>query len=413
MSVVSLGRFQLRDEAGIGPCWCPPAGVTALIDLVPPGQDADPDVNFALMLSDSPLDSNDCIYSLGTGNVTETQLDGAGQDAWETITGFRPTQGAISDAIAQHLLNHNGANGQDFARPLTAGFNRGLEIHLGGEVWSHTLTGLSDPLSLPVLRVEAEGLSEIYRTQGETQYRLAMGALRRKYDTRPIKELIAILFPSGRDDLPLMDELTPQTSKTETWPSTGAITSGQDQTWSIVAGGFSVTPAGTVTTTIGGSESTALLGYTFGGSDRAVSWIQGLVSASSSGGAFARVNAALSDGYLFDSSATDWKVHKRVGGTYTALVTVVAAVAAGNTIFGSAIGSTLLSKVNGSQIDSRTDTAISTGTRSGLRLFSGGFGGSLVGPLVMDDLISASGGPFPFFTSRRMRGGFVGMNGGL
>jgi len=147
MSFVSLGRFTQRDEAGIGPCWCPPAGVTALIDLVPPGRDSDPDVNFALMLSDTQLDSTDGLYTFGTGNVTEMQLDGDGQNAWETITGFRPTQGTIANAIAQHLLNPNGANGLDFARPLTAGFNRGLEIQLGGEVWSHTLTGITDPQS--------------------------------------------------------------------------------------------------------------------------------------------------------------------------------------------------------------------------------------------------------------------------
>lgn len=410
MSFVSLGRFTQRFVDGIdepgdpGSCWCPPDGVTALIDLVPPGQDADPSVNFAIMLSDAPLDSNDVLYTFGFGNFTEMQLDGAGQDAWETITGFRPTQGTIANAIAQHLLNPNGANGLDFARPLTAGFNRGLEIYLGGEVWSHTLTGLSDPYSLPVLRVEAEGLAEIYRTQGETQYRLAMGALRKKYATRPIKELIAILFPSGRDDLPLMDELEPQTVKTENW--TGGTA---DNTWVGLSGTWNIT-SGQVSHASSGDDYYRL-DYAFGGSDRMATAV--FISSLYGRGVIGRGDSTGANHYMaYGYAANKARIFKRVSSSYTSLYTAGVAYTANDVAGIRSVGSNHKIYRNGSDISSGgvTDTAVSTGLYT---LLNGFESGATFGQVIADDLISASGGPFPFFTSRRMRGGLVGMNGGL
>ena len=75
---VSLGRFRHVADSAIGvPAWVPPAGVSQLVDLVPPKLDAEPDVNFALMLSESPLDSADAHYTFGNGNVTEMTMAGA------------------------------------------------------------------------------------------------------------------------------------------------------------------------------------------------------------------------------------------------------------------------------------------------------------------------------------------------
>lgn len=416
MAYVSLGRFSLIDNGLFDqPYWRAPSGVTAMIDLVPPGKDSDPDVNFALMLSDEPLDEVDCHYSFGNGNVTEMQLDVLGQSAWESITGYRPQQTTLAEVLAQHLLTGSDPTGEDFTRPLTAGFNRGLEIHLGGEIWSYTLTGLSDPLALPVMRVEAESLATIYREEGETQYRLAMGGLRRKYATRPIKELITYLFPSGRDDLPLMDELSPQTIKTETWPTLGAITSGQDNIWSVLSGSFSVIPSGTLTATTS-NTGYCLLGYTFGGADRLVQWVLptnlGLVG-SCAIGVQGRSDAAGTTAYLQWFDGPNLEVYKLISGTGTLLVSVASVVTPNAAFYASVVGSTLITKIAGVQRDSRTDTAVSTGTRSTIHSFYNGITQAmLVGPLSIDDLISG-GGPFPHFIRRRMNGGLLSMNGGL
>lgn len=395
MPYVSLARFTLKDDPGVGQSWQLPASVTASIDLTPPALDSvvddNPLTNHAICLSDSPLDSNDSHYNFGTGNVTEMQMTGADRNAWQAITGYLPQAGTVAECIAEHLLR---SPGQERVNPLTCGFNRGLEVHLGGKIWDHTLTELNDPLALPVLRMEAESLAKIYHEQGETQYRLSMGGVRRWYSTRPIKELIQYLFPAGRDDLPLLDELTPQTVITETFPSTGDITTGQDNTWTMVVGvnTIQVSPAGTLTqnASASASEYTALLGYTFGGSNRSATYVQGVTT--NSGGVFTRSDATLGNAYFCGNSRLDLVHYKRVGGTYTRLVTMTSAVVAGNTVFASVAGSTLVLKVNGVQIDSRTDTAVASGTRSGVRIFQNALTAGLIGPLVIDDLISGGSG---------------------
>lgn len=395
--IASFGRFTLQDSPGVGPCWCPPDGVSALIDLVPPGQDSDPDVNFAVMLSDDPLDSSDELWRFGTDHPTELNLSGSDRDAWESITGYRPTAATLAECIAEHLLTGSDPTGLDFTKPLTAGRNRGLSVHFGGEIWSHRMADWSDPLALPVMRVEAESLAQIYREQGETQYRLALGGLHKKYEFYgPVKGLIQWLFPSGRDDLPLMDELEPQTVITETLPSVSAIRTGQDNAWTAVEGTLNVNPAGSLTG-LTSTALTAVLDYVFGGSDRSATWVQGVTS--NAAGMFTRANVTLNDAYLCTNNSTALQHYKRVSGSYTSLVAVAAAVSAGNAIFASVVGSTLVMKVNGTQIDSRTDTAIASGTRSGARCFLTS-GEVAVGPLVFDDLIGGGGSIIPVFMNQ-------------
>lgn len=392
MSYVSLGRFRLSNTGPGGqPCWTAPEGVTALVDLVPPAQDANPDVNYALMLSESPLDSEVCHHSFGIGNVTDLQIDGAGRDAWQSVTGFRPTAPTLAECLAEHLLTGSDPTGTDFSKPLTAGFNRGLEVHLGGLVWSHTLSGLSDELFIPVMRVEAESIAEVYRTLGETQYRLAMGALRKKYNTRPTKELIQFLYPSGRDDLPLMDELNPQTVKTETWPTTGAVTSGQDNTWTIVSGAPTVSPAGSIKPTSISAEDKCLLGYTFGGNDMAAQWTVGTGGVNGFLGTLIRSNATATNAYLlpYKRGNLGYAVFKLVSGTYTQLGANFSTSALNDVVYGSAIGSGLITKKNGSTIDSSTDTAVSSGTRVILYLYRDAASDQIMlQPLTFDDLVS-------------------------
>lgn len=392
MSHIYLAPFQQsQTDPGGQVCWVAPAGVTALIDLVPPGQDADPDINFALMLSDEMLPESDQYHYFGSDNVTELQIDGVGRDAWEAVTGYRPTAATVAECLAQHLLIGSDPTGEAFTRPLTAGFNRGLEVHLGGLVWSHTLPGLSDELAIPVMRVESESLAEVYREQGETQYRLAMGALRKKYQTRPIKELIQFLYPSGRDDLPLIDELSPQTVKTETWPTTGAVTSGQDNAWTVVSGAPTVSPAGSIKPTSISAEDKCLLGYTFGGNDMAAQWTVGTGGVNGFLGTLIRSNATATNAYLlpYKRGNLGYAVFKLVSGTYTQLGANFSTSALNDVVYGSAIGSGLITKKNGSTIYSSTDTAVSSGTRVILYLYRDAASDQIMlQPLTFDDLVS-------------------------
>lgn len=399
MSYVSLAKYTLKDDLGVGQSWQLPASVTASIDLTPPALDGvvdnNPLTNHAICLSDSPLDSNDLYHSFGTGNVAEMQMQGLDRDAWQSITGYRPAGTTIANCLAEHLLR---SPGEERVNPLTCGFNRGLDIQLGGQVWSHTLTGLSDPLSLPVLQIEAEGLATIYREQGETQYRLSMGGLRRKYDTRPVKELIQYLFPSGRADLPLMDELTPQTTKTETWPSAGT----SDQTWVTVTGSWSITTGKVTHTQVGAGLEYYRLNYAFGGSDRDASTTLSNLLGSIGYGVVSRGDtsgAAIYFAYVFNAGSI--RIYKRLSGTNTQIADTSSTPVSGNTFGIRTVGSNNKAYKNGSVVGTAggyTDTAIASGLYSLLLAYVGGasFGGS-----VFDDLISGGGGGFQAYWVRR------------
>lgn len=395
-----LVAYELRNDGpGDSPCWGLAGDVASQIDLTAPLRDGivgyDPSVNLAIAVSESPLQNRYCQWE---GHPSDITFTGSDLDTWASITGKHPTSGLVklSDVIADHLLLGADPKGNDFAKPLTAGFNRGLKIHLGGEIWSHTISDWNDQLALPVMQVEAESLAQIYREQGETQYRLALGGLHKKYNFYgPVKGLIQWLFPSGRDDLPLMDELTPQTVKTETWPSTGAITSGQDNTWSVVSGSVTVSPAGTLAAATGSTDCQGLIGYTFGGSDRTAQFTTAVTTPGGVGGngVYSRCDAAIANGYLMYNQGGQFASYKKVSGSYTNLSGFTATIVANDVLLQSIIGSTLLIKQNGTQRDSRTDTAISTGTRSATYQYSNRIGTYTMGikTVVFDDLISSGG----------------------
>lgn len=383
---MSLGRFELRDEPGIGHCWCPPSGVTALIDLVPPQQDPDPDVNFGLMLSDSPLNSSVCHHSFGSGDVREIAADGMAYDAWESVTGIRPQAGlaTIANLLTDHLTFRSDPVGGDSTKPLTAGLNRHLEINLGGQVWSHQITGITDLFAEPTMRVEAEGLATIFKEQGETQYRLAMGALRKKYDTRPIKDLIVFLKLDGRDDLPLMDELTPQTIKTENWNS-GTFPA-MNNTWSSIAGSWSSPSSGLCRATNAGN-SRLLLSYSFGGSDFRSTFV---MKTTTGPGIISRSDATVTTYYLGIANATAGTrlIYKAISGTQTLLSTAAQSWAINDIPGINPVGSTIILLRNGTAATTITDTAVTSGTYAAL--YNSGNGQSDFGQVIVDDLVSAT-----------------------
>jgi len=401
---VELFRFVQRDDGPDGSLyWCAPEGCQALIDLVPPGQDADPEVNFGIGIFDEALDSDASHYRFGTANVTELQLDAVGRDAWESVTGYRPAASTVAAAIAEHLLLGSDPTGQDFTRPLTAGRSRQLDVHLGGRIWSHTLADWSDPLALPVMRVEAESLAAIYREQGELHYRLALGGLHRKYEFYgPVKHLIAWLFPSGREDLPLLDELSPQTIVTEKWPNTGGtgvITSGQDHVWSVNLGSWSVPSAGICRAP---SNSRARLDYVFGSADYLATYV--FRNTSSGPGILCRSDSSLANFYLaLTVSADRNRLFVFVSGSSTS----ISAGTGGSTVFLndvigiSAVGSSITWKYNGANNTTVTNTAVATGSYCGL--YNSGNGQSDYGQAVIDDFVTGGG------SNRRRR---VIMSGG-
>lgn len=424
MLFVQFAPYQLYQNGPEGrPYWGLREPVRSSIDFTPPSRDGivgfSPEVNIGLMASTEPLP--DAYWTFGTGNAQDITLGKSDFDAWEATTGRRPTQGLtkLSDVIADHLILGADPKGNDFAKPLTAGADRRLEIHLDGEIWSHTLTSTSDLFALNVMRCEAEGLAEIFREQGETQYRLACGGVRIKYQLPlQVREYIPLLgYTTPRDDLPLIDDLTPNTTITETFPSTGAITSGQNNTWSVLSGGITVVAAGDVGATNASTEGFGLLGYTFGGSDMIAQFTLGTGDGDCYCGTLVRSNSSLNSGYLIPyRRALSMGLFRLVSGTFTQLGADFAngEMTLSDVLYGSAIGTTLTSKRNGTTKNTMTDSAVSSGTRVGLYLFKNNATTQVIRqPFTFNDTLSSGGSVLQSQLEHANRGTHRGLYRGL
>lgn len=350
------------------------------------------------MLSDEPLDSSESHHLIGSGHASELQMRGIDRDAWESVTGYRPVANTVAACLAEHLLFGADPTGQDFARPLTAGFTRNLDVWLGDKVWSHTIQSSADELALPAMRVEADGLAQVYREQGETQYRLAMGALRAKYRTGPIKDLIAFLFRAGRDDLPLMDELNPQTVKSESWPNVGGPNDNAftGVVWNQIGGGAGTWSVGTVGKVTVSGSGFLRLDYVFGGNDRDCSFTT--QSVTNLYGLAIRSDANAGNDYDFGGFNGSRFIEKCVSNAATTLHSSGTG-SIGDVRRATMIGSTYTHYSGGSQLGTGTDTAITTGTRSGCL----GYVATSVGICSFDDLVSASSTVPVFMNQYRQR----------
>ena len=85
-------------------------------------------------------------------------------------------------------------------------------------------------------------------------------------------------------------------------------------------------------------------------------------------GVMCRSDSTGANGYLLRNNGTNWGLFKAVSGTFTAIgTTYTAAAAAGDVAKIQAVGSTIKGFVNGVERISVTDTAVTSGTNTGIR----------------------------------------------
>jgi len=373
-----LAKFELVDRPGIGPCWCPPDGVTALIDLVPPGQDGDPEVNFGIMLSDKPLDSNVVHFDLGTGDVRELSLSNAGRDAWLKVTGVDPGDGTVCDAITRHLTTFSDPVGQHVARPLM-GLNQ--EIWLGERIYSRKLPSLSDPAAAHVWAGTLESIRTLVRDNASD------AELAKYYGGLEIANKLAFgslkgLLPNDVL-LPKLDSQKPTTTFIETWPNVGGPNDNAHTSaaWTGLGGpeAWSVGEIGKVS----GGTGFYRLDASLSGNDHDSTYT---VTTNGNGyGVAMRSDATAANMYSAFGFNAQTYFSKSVGGTFSHLVSADSALANGDTRRGTIIGSTWRHYKNGSQINTGTDTAIATGLRTGVL----GYIAMSLGPYSITDGLSS------------------------
>lgn len=326
------------------------------------------------MACNTELDSSDSLHHFGSGDLRELTIQGIDRSTWESITGYAPQGVTLADLLCDHLTYGSQATGADFTRPLTCGSGRVLEINLAGErIWNYTLSGMGDALAQTVIETEWEALRDVYRAvlageYSEDVYRRCLGGLKIKYQLAGSAETY---MPSGDPLLPRLTPIVPQTTKTESWPTNGNITSGgQDLSWSqIEAGGETLSAASGVVTSGGTGNAVGIAGYAFGGNDQDVQITVASTSFAGNGGMLMRQNGTSTLTYYFAAGGgfVAWQVQKRVAGTRTALGSSSGVHPAVNDVMkGTATGSTIAILKNGSSLQSVTDTAIASGLYTGI-----------------------------------------------
>ncbi|MES2788140.1 MAG: hypothetical protein V4719_00865 [Planctomycetota bacterium] len=389
-----LARFH-QDQSGI---WTPPTGAAGIIDLVPPLQDADPQVNYAFVASDVQLDSSDSLHHFGQGDLRELLVDGTAREAWGAITGYLPQGDSLCDVLCDHLTFGSQANGADFTRSLTCGRNRRLEIVLAGEsIWSYSLSGMADALAQPILETELESLRDVYRgvlagEYSEAVYQRCLGGLGIKYQLSQSAELY---LPAADPLLPKLQPLIPQTTKAETWPGPGAVTSGQDQPWSVLAGTWAVSGNKVICST-GSGWPQIRLDYDFGGSDLTcqTQLVAGADNTDSIGTILRKDASATATCYANRINGSEQQVLKFIAGSVSNIgSSSTLTITANGVLKGSAIGSTITSYLNAVQTKQVTDTAIASGLRVGLLQLS--TASTATDNVLADDGLSGGGGSTP------------------
>jgi len=91
------------------------------------------------------------------------------------------------------------------------------------------------------------------------------------------------------------------------------------------------------------------------------------VATSTSMGVFARSDLAGNSFYLLRSNGTSWNLFTNIGGSFTSIGSYAATLANGDVARIQCVGSTIKAFINGVERISVVDTAITTGTYTGIR----------------------------------------------
>lgn len=382
---ISLGRFELVDDGSLSqPYYRAPAGVTALIDLTPPGQDSDPNVNYAIMVSEKPLGSEFLHHQFGE------RLNKRDYDAWEAVTKYRPTPGLNTpqDLTVDTLTIGSDPTGQNQPRPLQG---RDIECWLGGSIpfFKHRPV-VGDRFEPYVRAGMLQGIRELSPTLTEDQLAKYYGGLAKTHGLTHT-ELLQRL-PVGDEKIPRLEPKHPSTRIEESWPTVGAIT-GADNSYILSQwrgqGGTNWTIiSGNAVSSNNAGGGLCMLDYTFGGNDFDIGNI--VTVSGDAGGGIMRSDSTASNCYVtYQTSEASISFRKYVSAALTVLGNQAVATT-GLLYRGTIIGSTWTAYVGGVQQLTGTDTGVATGLRAGLGSLDSS-GGKSWGAAYWDDLISGGG----------------------
>lgn len=374
----------VSDEFG-GAVHTPPDGAVGVIDLrsnVQAGQSLAETLSmFCAMRPDVVLDSTH--HVLGRGDLRDMPTDVTMRSKWMTVTGYAASGAKLIDLLRDHLTNGGDPDGTLRCKPLMPTVQGELEIRLGGHsvVWRepfqfgvHAHTAKVEA----VLQRDFRAVFENVQAGRRSDPRLAEKVLdywcdKYRLDKRDAAQWQRLIPPDLRrhvaGPIPHATTITDNFDRTDN----ADMSVGAPFSWTDVVGDQQIV-SNTVQRTAGAQVCRARAESDLSGSDH---YAQVVATAIAGGTRYAQVAAryasAADTAYWnrFVAGTTTLRVFKVVEGVETALGTGTTQTFSNpDSIQMRCNGSTLDSYLNGSSVESFTDTAITTGTRCGIGMNS-------------------------------------------
>jgi len=382
------------ESKGITPHWRMPAGATSSIDLrsvqhcaiaggAPQG--------VALFVSPDAANLGSDYTNLGTD--PEAVLSGVRKSAIRTLLALPNNLAAntLHDAIWETLTIQSDPTGDDRAPPIVPTTGRRYELWLDGQLRKSIRFRGSELEAAPVLdmlkrQYRQHRLDSLDGKTPEILYRKILGYWVRKYglDYRAFQPA----------DLPDEKDLEPTTTITESFNTADSNTLGPDLTWTEVVGDFDVVSNTAKNGGAAGTQAVARAEHDLSSVDHYSQATTSIVSANLAvAECLVRFSSSADtsyDGahvfYTTVSASAYTALGKRVAGVETELASNTGALGSSIVLKTYASGSTIKLYADAAERSSVTDTAITTGTRCGLRIYKASTGNPALDSFEAADL---------------------------
>lgn len=349
--------------------WGLPAGVRSIIDLRPTADCAKRgeygDFPHVLMVADEAPKA-DGWETLSDGDPRDLRVDQKLLDTWASITGIAVHGDTLADLIWWHLTSNADPKGFDRCKPLMPA-KRNLELWSSGLIKSEAFT-LASAHANKVLAVVQDDYREVFE-------RVQSGAAAPDLHQKLLDDLCD-KYQVSKTDRTAWEKFVPvdlrtevqgvkkrTTSYSENFNGSDSNTFGVQLTWAEQGGSDWDTRSNRgVIDPASSSFCSVRAEHDLSSSDHYAQVV--LVSTTGNYGPAARFSSSAQTLYSSEASDSIWRLVKFVAASRTQLTSDEPGAGGTNRV--RVAGSTITGYRNGTQYNSTTDTAITSGTRCGM-----------------------------------------------
>lgn len=397
--ITLLGNWQVANDE-FGTYWTTPEGCLGAIDLASAAQieasDPTQPRGLGLFLVDSVPAGWDGA-TLSSDHPLDAKVDGALLDAWQALTGYRPSGDTVADILYDHMTFGADPAGLDRCLPLLPGLDMQIPLWLGGQMLKSMPFSYGNcDYSAVVKAVLVNQLAATLNPSGTLNKTTSVGMSVSDVASAPMDDTLALQaadflcekYASGSpltkeqifDDVKVDAgftadaELVPhETSLSESFNQADSTTLGPDQAWTEVLGNLQTASNIVQIVSTSGDICMARCNTALSGVDQYAQIDQNLSTEATTTrfwGPACRYSASANTAYVArqfggSSNVGIFRLAKLIAGTYTNLGTGTSGRPINSTAKIQASGTTITIYVNGSLIETITDSAIDGSTVGG------------------------------------------------